>query len=244
MPQLRFLSLSASAASLSLFLFLSNATQATTYTNTASQTSIVLHERTETPSGYYMTTTEGRDWAGSIQITSVDESEDRRLYTGTFQNFTLGPDPRKACEGTISITRRSLDRHTRYQIDATWNVTGGESCDSIGETYSLNLLEPLPTADRDGNFTSATADTWQTETSGTGTWLRWRVVSSDGKLNCRESPNGAVQSVYSKQEEIQIEGRAVHAIVTDSQGQPWLWTNRGCYVRAHERYVQPVSLPW
>lgn len=230
----------------SLFSFADPLTAtATTYSSQSGNTTVVLSEKTETPSGYYFTTTRGRDWLGSIYISQVQDGVNSRSYRGTFQDFTLGPDTQRTCEGNISITRRSIPRNAQLQIDVVWQVTAGEACDSIGETYSLNLVEPLPRPDRNGDFAASNANTWQSETAGEATWPLWRVVSSDGELNCRTSPNGAIQSVYDADtEQVRVEGRAVDAIVTDDAGRPWIWTNRGCYVRANSQYVEPVSLPW
>ena len=67
---------------------------------------------------------------------------------------------------------------------------------SIGKTFKVNLVEPLPRPNASGDYTSSNANTWLTETAGSGTWSTWRVTSRDGQLNCRKTPNKAIQQVF------------------------------------------------
>jgi hypothetical protein len=122
-------------------------------------------------------------------------------------------------------------------------VKAGENCPSIGKTFKVNLVEPLPRPNASGNYTSSNANTWLTETAGSGTWPTWRVTSRDGELNCRKTPNKAMQRVYrADRDTVAPELRGVNTI-TMANGQPWLLTRQGCYVRASPQDVQPVSLP-
>jgi len=70
-------------------------------------------------------------------------------------------------------------------VEVTWKEKAGENCPSIGKTFKVNLAEPLPRPNASGDYTSSNANTWLTETAGSGTWPTWRVRSRDGELNCR-----------------------------------------------------------
>lgn len=98
----------------------------------------------------------------------------------------------------------------------------------------------LPRPNGRGDFTARNANTYRSETNGMVTWPQWRVVSSDGELNCRATPNGRVTRVYeARRDRIQAELRGGNAIRL-SDGAPWMLTRQGCYVRANARYIQPI----
>lgn len=98
----------------------------------------------------------------------------------------------------------------------------------------------LPRPNGRGDFTPRNANTYQSETNGMVTWPYWRVVSSDGELNCRTSPNGKITKVYlSQRDRLQAETRGANAIIF-SNGAPWMLTRDRCYVRANSRYIQPI----
>jgi len=98
----------------------------------------------------------------------------------------------------------------------------------------------LPRPNSRGDFTPRNANTYQSETNGMVTWPTWRVVSSDGELNCRATPNGRIMKVYlARRDRIQAETRGANAI-SFSGGAPWMLTRDRCYVRANARYIQPI----
>jgi hypothetical protein len=80
--------------------------------------------------------------------------------------------------------------------EVTCEVKAGENCPSIGKTFKVNLVEALPHPNASGNYSSSNANTWLTQTAGSRTWPTWRVTSRDGELNCRKTPNKAIQRVY------------------------------------------------
>lgn len=228
---------------LSLSVLLPAAASATTYTN--GRTTLVLNERTETPSGFYYTLVNGRQWRGDVTISQSDSGAGHTFYRGRFRDTPIGPVSRITCEGDIQIVRRNIptDRSPGAGARVTWNVTGGQGCNSIGQKFELSLEEPLPVANSQGDFTPANSNTWQSETAGLVTWPSWRVVSSDGELNCRTAPNGAVKTVYrAGVDQISAETRGGNALVF-SNGAPWMLTRQACYVRANARYMQPISIP-
>ncbi len=112
---------------------------------------------------------------------------------------------------------------------------------SLG-VHPVALANPaanLPRPNRQGDFTAANANTHMSETNGLVTWLNWRVVSQDGELNCRATPNGAIRRVYRTGSRLTAETRGANAIVL-SNGSPWMLTRDRCYVRANSRYIQPI----
>ncbi|MEG4285616.1 hypothetical protein QUB68_21035 [Microcoleus sp. A006_D1] len=116
-------------------------------------------------------------------------------------------------------------------------MKGGENCPSIGQTFKVNLVEPLPRANASGDYTSSNANTWLSQTAGSVTWPAWRVSSRDGELNCRQTPNGGIQRVYrANRDTIYAELRGGNAIMI-ADDQPWLLTIQGCYVRANSQYI-------
>lgn len=112
--------------------------------------------------------------------------------------------------------------------------------------FSLGVAEArggsyLPSANRRGDFTPQNANTFLSETNGMVTWPTWRVVSSDGELNCRQTPNGRIVRVYLNQRDIvRAELRGGNAFVTASNGSPWMLTRDRCYVRANSQYIRPT----
>ncbi|MDX2231392.1 MAG: hypothetical protein NW220_17285 [Leptolyngbyaceae cyanobacterium bins.349] len=99
----------------------------------------------------------------------------------------------------------------------------------------------LPQPNRRGDFNASNANTFLSETNGMVTWPTWQVVSSDGELNCRATPNGRIVKVYfAKRNRVQAELRGGNAFVSAPNGSPWMLTRDRCYVRANSRYVQPL----
>jgi hypothetical protein len=222
---------------------LSPAVDASTYVSSNQVTALQLYEdRTRDYGGFYITKINNRHFFGDIKIISTQETGRGMLFTGTFQERSLGPGTKFLCSGNIEVERGST---IPVNASVTWRVTGGENCPDIGKTVTLDLVEPLPRANSKGDYTPENSDTWITQTSGFSTWPQWRVVSSDGELNCRTQPNGTVQYVYrAGAEPVLAELRQINAIeFSNSNGDPWLLTRKGCYVRANSQYIQPVSLP-
>lgn len=226
-------------------LTLPTAAFASTYVSNTNATRLVLREKTSPPSGFYFTTAAGRQWMGNIQINQSSGAAGSMYYTGTFRDRTMGPGPQRTCTGTITIRRHMAPgRGDRMAADATWRVTGGSNCGSVGQTIQLNLLEPLPQPTRTGDYNAQNSNTYESETSGAYTWPQWRVVSRDGELNCRATPNGTIQRVYrSGQNTVQAETRGGNAFRPDASGNPWLLTRDRCYVRANASYIRPISVP-
>lgn len=226
-----------------LLLIWCSAASATTYINaTTGKTTLNLSEKANTPRGFYFTQVGNRKFFGDIQITRSEGAAGSYYYNGTFNDRALGPGRKIVCSGEIAIVRRA---GTSKQLGAevTWKVKGGENCASIGQTFKVNLVEPLPGPNASGNYSSSNANTWSSETSGSVTWPAWRVTSRDGELNCRQTPNGAIKRVYrADRDTIYAELRGGSAISV-ANGEPWLLTRQGCYVRANSQYIEPVSLP-
>ena len=216
---------------------------ATTYVNPNGSTSLVLAEKNSQAGGFYFTTSGGRQFMGTITVTRREGRPGSYYYYGTFSDRTMGPGSPISCTGDMTIVRRAVGRIATLGAEVTWKVKGGENCPSVGKTFKLSLVEPLPRPDSKGDYTPQNADTWMTETSGNGTWPLWRVTSSDGELNCRQTPNGTIKYVYRAQDTVVPELRQVKAIEF-SGGSAWMRTNKNCYVRANSSYIAPVSLPY
>jgi hypothetical protein len=214
---------------------------ASTYVNATGKTTIVLREQTTPRRGYYFTEEQGRQYRGDIEITQTSANGGGIFYRGRFRDFAMGPGPAKACEGTIELQRSGV---APGRLQATWKVISGKSCASVGRTINMAFIEPLPRPNASGDFTANLTNTYMSETNGAVTWPKWRVTSSDGKLNCRTTPNGStIKKVFdAKTESVSAELRGGNAIKLH-QGAPWLMTRQGCYVRANTKFIQPISIP-
>jgi len=180
---------------------------------------------------------------GNIQITRSQGAVGSYYYNGTFKDSAIGPGRKIVCSGNITIVRRQLGRSNQLGAEVPWKVKAGENCPSLGKTFKVNLVEALPRPNARCDYTSSNANTWLTETAGSGTWPTWRVTSREAELNCRKTPNKAIQRVYrADRDTVAPEHRGVKAIMM-ANGQPWLLTRQRCYVRSNSQYVQPVSLP-
>uniref|UniRef100_A0ACD5GRU3 Uncharacterized protein n=1 Tax=Desertifilum tharense IPPAS B-1220 TaxID=1781255 RepID=A0ACD5GRU3_9CYAN len=145
---------------------------ATTYTSSTGKTAVVLNEGRTGTGSFYFTEINGRSILGDITITSAQSNGNSYRYEGTFHEQTLSPRAGDACTGNITIVRQPVPRSANYSAQVTWRVTGGRPCASVGQTFSLNLTEPLPRPDRNGDYTARLADTWMTQTAGLATWYR------------------------------------------------------------------------
>jgi len=226
-----------------LSLIWCGAASATTYINPTGKTTLNLSEKANNRSGFYFTKVGGREFLGKIKITRSEGALGSYYYNGTFRDTTIGPGRTIVCSGDIAIVRRPIGRSVQLGAQVTWKVKGGQNCTSVGQTFKVNLVEPLPRANASGDYTSSNTNTWLSQTAGSVSWPAWRVTSRDGELNCRQTPNGAIQQVYRADgAPIAAELRAGNAILM-ANNSPWLLTRQGCYVRANSQYIQPVSLP-
>lgn len=216
---------------------------ASVYANASDSTRIALHEKVSGDSpitGEYSTRIGSQTWIGSVNVTGQGSVGSYR-YTGTFSDFLTGPgsaDSRSTCTGNIKMTRRAVGRSTQLSLSIEWTVTGGNNCPSVGQTFNLNLVEPYPVADRNGDFTNISGWNGGTQDSS---WGSWQVV--DTTLNCRATPNGEIQKTYSQNTMLlaKIERSGSALVSAPSTGAPWLRTQDNCYVRANSRYIAPAS---
>lgn len=215
---------------------------ATTYSDPNTANSVVIDEGSNSRGGFYFRTVNGRQILGDVRFTSAMGSGNTFRYQGTFTEYRNRPGTNPICTGNITLNRSQIQQPTRYRAQVNLQITGGTECPDIGKTVALNLIEPLPRPDAQGNFTPANATTWVTQTAGNATWPKWRVTSADGELNCRATANGTIKRVYRRDEEILAEGRLVDAIKIFGSD-PWMLTRQGCYVRANSRFIQPLPLP-
>lgn len=214
------------------------AAAAAVYTTPTGQTRFVLDLSRGQPSVEYITRIQGRNWIGMAKVSGVPVPESGvSRYQGTFQDMQTGPGARLTCTGTIDI----INNLPAQSFSVTWKITGGNSCPSVGQTVRLNLIDAVPRPDARGDFTPAIVNQWNGGTQET-TWRAWRVVSSDGSLNCRTTPNGAVKVAYKT-------GQSIRALIdrsglatTTLNGAPWLKTTDNCFVRANARFIQPTNL--
>ena len=213
------------------------AASAAVYTTTTGQTRFVLDLSSSKPSVEYVSRIQGKDWIGSANVSGVpvpDSGVSR--YRGTFRDFRTGPGAEQFCTGTIDI----LDNRPSQRFSVTWNVTGGKSCPVIGQTPTLNLVDALPRPDARGDFAPAIVDQWNGGTQAS-TWRGWRVVSADGLLNCRTTPNGAIRRTYNRVEPLTTFRDRSGLAMTTFNGSPWLRTSDNCFVRANSRFIQPTN---
>ena len=225
---------------------------ASDYASTSKATTLRLDEKNMGSTDFYSTLINGRTWQGEIKVDRREESpltlppgEGVRIYYGTFRDnpdrLVTTIDGKWKCTGTIKMTR-VMGSQSRAkpgaELRVQWQVTGGNQCPNMGKSYNLSLAESLPPVNSKGDYLES--------------WQRWRVVSADGELNCRQTPNGKIVRVFkSNQDEIVPEGRSGNAITTYFNGDPWLSIpaslkagTQACYVRANSRFIQPISVPW
>jgi hypothetical protein len=213
--------------------------QASLYRSTNGGTEIRMPERNATRVdrlGSYSTRIGNQTWNGSFKV-NVDGGLNNLLHRGTFEDSPAGNSQIK-CTGTIEMNRQSLGRTPGLTMTVVWTTTGGNQCPSIGKTFRMVLPEALPVANAQGDYRQA--------------WGRWQVVSADGKLNCRATPNGTVIHTFKQGEEIVLDGR-LNPTITINNGRPWLYVPyvgypyseanyKPCYVRANSQYISPNSL--
>jgi len=241
--------------SLGLVSGLSSVASASTYISPTKATRLTLYElpgsppyqRAGKPTGEYSTRIQGKTWHGAIAITNhKSDQAGHKYYTGTFKDSSYVSGQELTCQGTISIFRTRVSRTEPIGMTATWNVTSGKGCPSIGTVYKVTLREDLPQPDRNGNFTDTNSQGAESSPSQGSTWEKWRVVSADGALNCRQAPNGAIKKVYKSGTTLaaQTERDGTAFFNRADLKTPWLRTSDRCFVRANTQYIQPVSLPF
>lgn len=213
------------------------AASAAVYTTTTGQTRFVLDLSRSQPSVEYVSRIQGKDWIGAANVSGVPvPASGVSRYRGTFRDFRTGAGAEQFCTGTIDI----LDNRPGQRFSVTWNVAGGKAYPVIGQTVTLNLVAALPPPDARGDFTSASVDQWHGGTQAS-TWRGWRVVSADGFLNCRATPNGTIRRTYNLGEPIAAFRDRSGLAMTTFNGAPWLRTADNCLVRANTRFIQPTN---
>ncbi len=106
---------------------------------------------------------------GNIQITRSEGAIGSYYYNGTFKYSAICHGKKIVCSGDITIVRRQVGRSNQLGAEVTWKVKAGENYPSLGKTFKVNLVEPLPRPNASGDYTSSNANTWLTETAGSGT---------------------------------------------------------------------------
>lgn len=218
---------------------LASPAQASLYRSASGSTQLGIIERNvsaEKHTGSYVTVMGGQTWNGSFK--AIGEGIlGSYLYQGEFEDSPAGK-PNVKCTGTIQMSRRPLGRSATMSLETTWNVMGGTQCPSIGKMFKLTLIESLPKANAKGDYTEG--------------WGRWKVTSTDGKLNCRATPNGKILLTFQGTDTITIDGRAGGPF-TRLNGDSWMYLAyprypatdadfKPCYVRANSQYIQPLSI--
>lgn len=233
----RFLSVAAG------LLLMSSPALATTYKSTSGATTLSVKPDSRGPfSGNYSTTVNNRRVVGEIRITKGEGVPGSYIYQGTFSD--RGLDGKGECIGDITIVRRQIDRSARMGAKVTWKVKGGPTCASLGQTYTLDFVEALPSPDRKGDFNWNNSGTWLSQAFRYHAWPKWKVTSGDGELNCREKPNGTIKRVYrTNVDQIEPYRGQGNPFEYSRGNNPWLLTSDRCYVRANRQFIQPISMP-
>ncbi len=232
----------------SLSLFVPKIASASTYTNNDRSFSLSLNEIQRTNNSFYYINKGDQEFLGDINIDHISETGDIVTYDGSFKESLLGRNRNKIiCSGDINMVRQKNGDRVEMQLNRIFK--SGENCLSMGQTFNIKLIESLPIADENGDFTRNNSDTDLSETSGFLTWSKWEIVSSDGDLNCREKPDSdaSIKSVFhAGRDRISPLTRGASAIELIN-GETWMkiGTKMGiCYVRANSKYIQPVSIPY
>lgn len=229
-----------------LSLSIASVASASTYTNSDQSFALSLDE-IKGSNNFYYRDSGNRNFVGHIKIIKTSKTAGSVTYDGTFQEDLIGKVSRPiSCVGNINIVRQKSGNQVQAKL--TQVAKSGKNCPSIGQTFKITLVEPLPIPDKNGNFTPQNSDTNLSETSGFLTWLKWQVVSSDGELNCREKPDpkSTIKFVYRTGDRLQVETRGESAFRL-TNGASWMHTvsPKGiCYVRANSQFIKPVSIPY
>jgi hypothetical protein len=260
--QLKHLSYAIVTASLMLFPAVAHAADwGTNYTSSSGSTRLLLKNEVGAAMGDYQTQISGTTWSGKIQTQRVLGHNGNRAFYGKFTDRPgrdlFRPNGGVSCTGDfVGVQTVAADR---YVVQASWKVTGGTKCPTIGQTFNLQLVESLPVADSQGNFTRSNTATWfglETGQNEVHTWDRWQVVDASGTLNCRNRPNGQVVRTYRQGDVFasRYDGRGIATAILGAnnsednpsvamqvKGDPWMLTQDRCFVRSNSRYIQPLS---
>lgn len=240
---LRFLSSIAAFITLSALggILAAAPAQASLYRSQSGNTELRIAERSDNKVGSYSTQISGTQWNGSINIPHSKFTGGHPggfRYKGTFIDSPVNNSSIQ-CTGDLDMNRQAVGRSTQLRMSMNWTVRGGKNCPSVGRSFTMTLLEAIPKADRNGDYTQS--------------WGLWQVTATDGKLNCRATANGKVIHTFKSGDEIFLDGRLGETI-SPFNGAPWMYvpylarpyTNanyKPCYVRANSQYITPLSLP-
>lgn len=230
-------------------LITANPAQASVYSDFSTRTKLLIAQDNNTQptsGGMYISLRYKQVWFGTIDVKRMSQMRLTTIFKGSFSESQEQGSAQ--CSGNLTLVRSKGTAVGIPVLQATFQVTGGANCPFVGRTDVLTLPEALPRPNFRGDFMDA--DTSIGAASMQETWRSWRVVSSDGELNCRATPNGAIRKVYRTNDVIDVSntddfnphhhGSSIKLF----NDQPWLHTTDGCFVRAHTRYIQPRSLPF
>jgi hypothetical protein len=237
------------AASLMLLGVTATTAAASDYVTPSGQTQVTLNEvgSNGSTTGFYFTPIGGKQWMGDIKINRIEGGAGHVYYSGTFQDRRLSAGPTTRCDGDILLDRTGANGVApQVSLRVKWTIKGGTNCPSpAGQTFELQLTEALPKADRNGNYTANNANTANSQTNGTYTWPLWKVTAAEGKLNCRTTPNSKVVFTYRSGDRLDTRTRGVNAFQTATDGTSWLKVPaKQCVVRASDRAISPISIPF
>ncbi len=206
----------------------------------------------------YETLVEGETIHGQFKIDHIHSDQTYTYLTGTFIDL---------CTGEISIRRPNPETRLPIVAQVTWIVnrqpvdfnyrtinpknasSQNQNCKvPNGQPFQLNLPEAIPEADNRGEFTRVNSRTFFSfDTRAFYTWTQWQVVVTKAGLACRDqADDGAIQRSYRSGDIITKFGREMLEgpnLTELPDGTTWLKTQENCYVRASDRYLEPVSLP-
>ncbi|OUC14356.1 MAG: hypothetical protein B0A82_12790 [Alkalinema sp. CACIAM 70d] len=220
-------------ATSALLLALPATASAAGYRTSTGQTRFIFNP----PHIEYTTRIQGRIWMGNATVSGVPVPfSGVSQWKGTFRDFRTGSGAEQTCTGEIDI----IEDLPGQSFSATWKVTGGKACPAIGATTTLSLVDALPRPNARGDFTPEIVNQWNGGTQSS-TWKGWQVVSADGSLNCRTSPNGLIKLTYQKGQGIQALIDRSGLAITMLNGAPWLKTTDNCFVRANSQFIQPTN---
>lgn len=221
----------------------------TTYSNGVTTIAVAEHTEKGQYHSRYQTVVNGQPLAGWLGIDRIQRDKTFTYLSGTFSD---------TCTGQISIRRPNPESGLPIVAQVTWVVTRqpvnfrpvkppNQDCEvPVGQKFRLNLPEALPRPDHRGEFTNANSNTFLSDNGAIYTWTQWQVVSTDGYLNCRDRPAGAVKHSYRTGQILGKLGREMldgRNLLEMPDGSSWLKTQKKCYVRASDRFLKPVSLP-
>lgn len=174
-------------------------------------------------------------------------SSHERIIKGDFSLWVRGKkDP---CRGTVSMRRDTSV--SPAVLEMALKFDDNAACSSLEpHAGELFLVESLPRSDEKGRYSRWNSDTYLSHGEVEVTWPRWKVTTD--RLKCLESPNHPDAQVVTFLQRDDLvwaswspSSTSFHHLDENrlEVETPMERGGQSCYVRAHRRNIEPVSIP-